>query len=108
MTVIAIVLSVLGSVVSGTALFLLQRWFKKKDALDEVRDKAKQKENVLILKSINAVGHLTEATAIALRDGHTNGEMHKALDEYGEVDKEMYNYLLERNAQKCGGFYELF
>ncbi len=100
MQALTIVISVLGSVVSGTALFLLQKWFRKKDARDEQRDKDKAKENVLIIKSINAVGHLTEATAIALRDGKTNGEMHTALDEYSEVDKEMYNYLLERNAQK--------
>ena len=100
MQTFTIIISVLGSVVSGTALFLLQRWFKKKDARDERMDKAKAKENVLIIKSINAVGNLTEATAIALQDGKTNGEMHKALKEYAAVDKEMYNYLLERNAQK--------
>jgi len=100
MQVFTIVISVLGSVVSGTALFLLTRWFRKKDARDEQRDKAKARENVLIIKSINAVGNLTEATAIALRDGHTNGEITAALKEYGKVDKEMYNYLLERNAQK--------
>jgi len=26
--------------------------------------------------------------------------MHTALEEYGEIDKEMYEYLLERNAHK--------
>jgi len=100
MQILAMMVSVLGSVVSGTALFLLHRWFQKKDARDEQRDKAKAKENVLIIKSINAVGHLTEATAIALRDGKTNGEITTALKEYGKVDREMYNYLLARNAQK--------
>lgn len=100
MQAITIIISALGSVVSGTALFLLQRWFKKKDARDELRDEAKAKENVLIIKSINAVGHLTEATAIALENGKTNGEIHRALKEYSAVDKELYNYLLERNAHK--------
>lgn len=100
MQTLTIIISVFGSVVSGTALFLLQRWFKKKDARDEIRDEAKAKENILIIKSINAVGHLTEATAIALESGKTNGEIHRALKEYGEVDKELYNYLLERNAHK--------
>ena len=100
MQVLTIVITVIGSVISGVALFLFQRWFKKRDTREEVRDKAKAKENVLIIKSINAVGNLTEATAIALRDGKTNGEIHKALKEYGKVDKEMYDYLLERNSQK--------
>jgi Mn2+/Fe2+ NRAMP family transporter len=100
MQVLTIIISVIGSVISGVALFLFQRWFKKRDAREEARDKAKAKENVLVIKSINAVGNLTEATAIALQDGKTNGEMHKALAEYATVDKEMYDYLLERNAQK--------
>jgi type II secretory pathway component PulJ len=99
MQILTIVISVLTSVVSGTALFLLQRSLRKKDTRDEQREKDKAKENILIIKSINAVGHLTVANAIALRDGKTNGEMHSALDEYEAVDNEMYNYLLERNAQ---------
>ena len=100
MQVVTIIISIIGSVVSGTALFLLQRWFKKKDACDERRDNAKAKENVLIIKSINAVGKLTVANSIALRDGKTNGEMHEALNDYEKVDNEMFSYLLERNAQK--------
>lgn len=100
MQVLTIILSTLASVVSGTALFFLQRYFKQKDKKDEQRDAVKAKENVLIIKSVNAVGKLTVANSIALRDGKTNGEMHSALEEYGEVDKEMYEYLLERNAHK--------
>ncbi|NCA68469.1 MAG: hypothetical protein EOM87_10485 [Clostridia bacterium] len=100
MQVLTIILSTLASVVSGSALFFLQRYFKQNDKKDEERDAVKAKENVLILKSVNAVGKLTVANSIALRDGKINGEMHTALEEYGEVDKEMYEYLLERNAQK--------
>lgn len=100
MNILSIVLSILASVISGMALFFLQRYFKRKDKKEEIRDKAKANENILILKSINAVGKLTEANAIALRDGKTNGEMSTALDEYAAVDKELYNYLLEQNARK--------
>ena len=100
MQIFTIIMSILGSVVSGTALFLLQRWFRQKDKRDEQAEKVLAKENVLIIKSINAVGKLTEATAIGLVDGKLNGEIHSALKEYSTVDKEMYNYLLERNAHK--------
>lgn len=100
MNIVAILISILSSVVSGTALFFLQRYFKKKDKKDEERDTVKAKENILILKSINAVGKLTEANAIAIRDGKTNGEMHEAMDNYAEVNDELYQYLLERNAHK--------
>ena len=67
-------------------LFFLQRFFKKKQKKDEERDRAKAKENMLILKSIDAVGKLTYADAVAIRDGKTNGEMKEAMKAYAEVN----------------------
>jgi hypothetical protein len=99
MQTITIIISVLGSVVSGTALFLFKRYFDKRDKKDEERDKAKAKESVLIIKSINAVGKLTVANSIALKRGVTNGEMEAALEAYGRADAEMFDYLLEQNAK---------
>ncbi|NLZ25699.1 MAG: hypothetical protein GX891_04485 [Clostridiales bacterium] len=96
----AIIISISASLISGGALFLLQRYFKKKDKLDEERDAVLAKENVLILKSINAVGKLTYANALAIRDGKQNGQMLDALKGYEEVNDELYQYLLERNAHK--------
>ena len=55
MEIITVVISIFASIVSGTMLFFLQRYFKK---LDE-RAKAAAHENILILKSINALGKLT-------------------------------------------------
>lgn len=100
MQVLTIVLSILASVISGMALFFMQRFFKRKAKKDEERDDLKRKENVLILKSINAVGKLTYADAIAIRDGKTNGEMREAMESYAEVKDELYEYLLEQNARK--------
>lgn len=97
---VAIIISIASSIISGMVLFFLQRFFKKKAKKDEERDAAKQKENALILKSINAVGKLTYANAIAIRDGKTNGEMHDAMDSYNEMKTDMYNYLVEQNSKK--------
>lgn len=97
---VAIIISVASSIVSGMVLFFLQRYFKKKAKRDDERDAAKERENILILKSINAIGKLTYANAIAIRDGKTNGEMHEAMESYGEAKQEMYDYLLEQNAKK--------
>ena len=99
MQTITIIISIASSVISGMALFFLQRYFKKRDRREDDINKAQAKENILILKSINAVGKLTVANSIALRDGKTNGEMHEALDAYEKVDGEMYDYLLEQNAK---------
>jgi Mn2+/Fe2+ NRAMP family transporter len=96
----AIVISILGSIVSGMVLFFLQRYLKKSEHREEERNKARSKENVLILKSIDAIGKLTYADAIAIRDGKTNGEMKAAIEEYNEVKEDMYNYLLEQNSKR--------
>ncbi len=97
---VAIIISIASSISSGMVLFILQHFCKKKAKKDEERDAAKQKENALIIKSINAVGKLTYANAIAIRDGKTNGEMHDAMDAYTEMKTDMYNYLVEQNAKK--------
>lgn len=96
----ALIISIGAGVVSGAALFFIQRYFKKKDKKDDERDKAKVKENVLILKSIKSIGGLTVANSIALKNGKTNGEMDKALKDYDKVDKELYNYLLEQTSRQ--------
>ncbi len=98
--VTAIIISVVSSIISGMVLFFLQRFFKKKTKKDEERDAIKARENMLILKSIDAVGKLTYANAIAIRDGKTNGEMHEALESYSESKQEMYDYLIEQTAKK--------
>ena len=77
-------------------LFFLQRYFKK---LDE-RAKAAAHENILILKSINALSKLTVANSIALKEGKSNGELTSALKEYKDIEKELYAYLLEQNAHR--------
>jgi hypothetical protein len=100
MQVLTIVISVAGSVISGMTLYFFQRFFKRVEKADEERDKAKAKENVLILKGLNAVGQLTVANAIAIRDGKQNGETHAALETYEKVDREIYDYLLEQNSHK--------
>lgn len=97
---VAIIISVIGSVISGMVLFFMQRYFKRKAKKDDARDEAKERENYLILKSISAIGKLTYANAIAIRDGKTNGEMHEAMEAYEEVSADMYEYLLKQSAKK--------
>ena len=94
---ISIVLSIIASIVSGMVLFFLQHYFKKRHSEEEKRDAQRHKRDVLVIKSITAVGDLTVANSIALRDGKTNGEMHKALDEYEKVNKEMLDFLIENS-----------
>ena len=96
----ATIISLCASLVSGVTLYFVQRFFKKREAKEDEKDAAEKRENILILKSVNAIGKLTEANAIAIRDGRTNGELHAALDEYEKVDRELYQYLVEQNANR--------
>ncbi|MCK9574440.1 MAG: hypothetical protein M0R51_00515 [Clostridia bacterium] len=94
---IAIIISIGSSVVAGMVLYFLQHYFKKKEKNDETREKIQNDKDKLVIKSINAVGNLTVANSIALRDGKTNGEMHKALNDYKKVETEMLNFLIENS-----------
>lgn len=96
----AIIISVCASIVSGMALYFLKRYFDKRDKAETMKDELIARENILILKSIDAVGKLTYADAIAIRDGKTNGEMKEAIEAYKKADEELYNFLLEQNAMK--------
>ena len=96
----ATIISIVASIISGMVLFFLQRYFKKQEVKEERRQQAREKESILILKSIDAIGKLTYADAIAIRDGQTNGELKEAIQEYNDVKEEMYEYLLEQNARR--------
>lgn len=95
---ISIVISVCASIVSGMVLFFLQRFFKKRQISEEKREERQHRKDVLMMKSINAVGDLTLANAIAIRDGKTNGELKKALEEYDESSKELLDFLIENSS----------
>ena len=96
----AIIISICASIISGMALYFLKRYFDKRDKAEAKKDELIARENILILKSIDAVGKLTYADAIAIRDGKTNGEMKEAIEAYKKADEELYNFLLEQNAMK--------
>ena len=96
----AIIISIASSIISGMVLFFLQRFFKNKAKKDEERDAAKRRENLLILKSIDAVGKLTYADSIAIRDGKTNGEMKTAIEAYKKANQELYEFMLEQTVKE--------
>ena len=93
------IFGIVASIISGIVLFVVKREFKKKDDEEKLKIKEKERENILVLRSINAIGKLTHATCIALKDGKVNGELSAALAEYETVDKEMYEYLIEVNSK---------
>lgn len=93
--ILSVLISLIATVVSGMAVFFLKRFFRARETREQAREQLAAEETVLILRSINAIGKLTLANSIALRDGKTNGEMTNALQEFEKVEKELYLFLLE-------------
>ena len=96
----ATIISICASIISGMVLFFLKRYFDRREKEEKERDEVFAKENILIMKSIEAIGKLTYADAIAIRDGKTNGEMKEAIEAYKKTDQELYEFLLEQNSKK--------
>jgi hypothetical protein len=101
MEYLTIIISVLGvgGIVSGVMLRRLDRMEKKQDS----REEARKQESVLVIKGLKAVGHLSEATAIAQKNGHTNGETDTALKYYKSFNDDLSNFLLRQNAERNHG-----
>ena len=74
-------------------LFLIQSHLKKQREKEEEREAEKANQMTLIIRTLNSLGKLTVANSIALRDGHTNGELRNALGEYRDVEKDLFDYL---------------
>lgn len=86
-------------VVSGVFLRRFDRMEKKMDKQEEARIE----ESVVIVTGIRAIGHLSEATAIAQKQGHANGETETAMKHYREANDELNDYLLRRAAERTHG-----
>lgn len=101
MELLAMAISVLGvgGIISGILLRRLDKMEKKQDG----KDAARKEESVLIISGLKAVGHLSEATALAQKRGHTNGEMDTALEYYKDFNDDLSNYLLRQNAERNHG-----
>ncbi len=92
-TLFTVLLTSVASVFSGVVLFLIQSHLKKQRKKEEERETEKANQMTLIIRTLNSLGKLTVANSIALRDGHTNGELKDALKEYKEVETDLFDYL---------------
>jgi len=81
-------------VISG---LLLRRFDKMEKKLDS-QEQSRIEESYVIITGIKAIGHLAEATAIAQRDGKTNGEMKTAIEYYHESRNSLNAYLVKKAA----------
>lgn len=90
-----IAMSVPGAI-TGFCFWLLEQKIKKNQAKLEEKEKMREKNEILIIKSNMAAIALGEATATALKNGHCNGETEAALKYAREVKHEQKDFLIEQ------------
>lgn len=62
------------SAITGLCFWMIQRRLTKRDEELDRRDAARERNEVLLVRSVGAAIALGEATATAMKNGHTNGE----------------------------------
>lgn len=84
------------SAVTGLCFFWIEQKIKKNQARLEEKEKMREKNEILIIKSTMASIALGEATATALKNGHCNGETEAALEYARKVKHEQKDFLIEQ------------
>ena len=88
--------------ITAFCFWLLQQRITKRDKAQEEREKAREKNEVLIIKGMGAAIALGEATAEAVQripDAHCNGDMHAALEYARQVKHEHKEFMTEQSVQ---------
>ena len=92
----------LPTAVTGLCFWLLQQRITKRDKAQEERERAREKNEVLIIKGVGAAIALGEATAEAVQripDAHCNGDMHAALEYATDIKHQQKDFLMQQGIQ---------
>ena len=92
----------LPTAITAFCFWLLQQRITKRDKAQEERERAREKNEVLIIKGVGAAIALGEATAEAVQripDAHCNGDMHAALEYARKFKHEHKEFLTEQSVQ---------
>lgn len=97
-TAIIIAMSI-PSAITGFGFWWIERKMDKRDKLMEEKEKAREKSELYVIKSVQASIALGEATARAVQripDAKCNGDMHAALEYAQKVKHEQKDFLSEQ------------
>lgn len=84
-TIVSAVWAVAPGLITGIVLAAFSRRQKRRDDAAEERRQEYQQKEIVKLDLLVASAELTRATAVAVKYGHTNGEMTEALRRYNEA-----------------------
>lgn len=84
------------SAITGLCFWMIQRRLTKRDEELDRRDAARERNEVLLVRSVGAAIALGEATATAMKNGHTNGETEAAIEYARKIKHEQKDFLTEQ------------
>lgn len=87
------------SAITGLCFWMIQRRLTKRDEELDRRDAARERNEVLLVRSVGAAIALGEATATAMKNGHTNGETEAALEYARKIKHEQKDFLTEQGVK---------
>lgn len=99
-SILSLIITLTASVFSGIVVFLFKNFLRRQQEKEEMREKEKATETALILRSLIALGKLTVANTLALRDGKSRKEINEALKEYKDVEAALYEHLISSHVEK--------
>lgn len=85
------------SAITGFCFWCLEKRIDRRNKELDEKEAAREENEILMVKSIGAAIALGEAAALALKNGHTNGETEAAL-EYARNVKHEQKEFLQRQA----------
>ena len=89
--------------ITGFFFWLLKRHIDKKDKEREEHEQARKQNELLLVQGVFASIGLGEATALALKNGHTNGETEAALAYAREIKHKQKDFLTEQGINNILG-----
>lgn len=91
------ILMLFPSAIMGLGVWKIQSVIKKAEMRREQIEKCREEYQFMHLRCTSASIKLGKATAKALRDGHTNGDVSKALEYAQKVEHEQENWIQEQS-----------
>lgn len=88
--------AVLPGIVTGIILGIWNKRQKARDDAADQREADRQRGEIVKLDLLVASAELTRATAVAVKYGHTNGEMAEGLRRYNEAIEQFREYEREQ------------
>ena len=87
------------SAITGFCFWGIERKISRREAEQDRKDEARKKNEIIVIKGVNAAIALGEATARAVQripETNCNGDMHAALDYAERIKHEQKDFLTEQ------------